>query len=80
MKTGREVDTFSFEFGVSIVEARFISTVSTYRFIRWREPGSDGRRIHRCIVIGTVQQFKNESVAIDAIVAPRREMNSRCMR
>ena len=43
---------------------------------RWREPGSDGRLVHRRIVIGTVEQFKNESAAARAIVALRREIKS----
>jgi integrase len=43
---------------------------------RWREPGSDGRRIHRRVVVGTVEQFKNESRAVQAIVGLRREINS----
>src|SRR6266567_1430894 len=43
---------------------------------RWREPGSDGRRVHRRIVIGTIKQFKNESAAARAIVALRREIKS----
>src|SRR6266567_3816331 len=43
---------------------------------RWREPGSDGRRVHRRIVIGTIEQFKNESAAAKAIVALRREIKS----
>ena len=41
---------------------------------RWREPGTDGRRVHRRIVIGTIEQFKNESAAAKAIVALRREI------
>lgn len=41
-----------------------------------REPGSDGRRIHRRLVIGTVEQFKDESVATRVIVPLRREINS----
>lgn len=43
---------------------------------RWREPGPDGRRVHRRIVIGTVEQFKNVSLAAKAIVPLRREINS----
>jgi len=43
---------------------------------RWREPGSDGRRVHRRIVIGTIEQFKDESAAARAIVALRREIKS----
>jgi len=42
---------------------------------RWREPGSDGRRIHRRVVIGTVEQFRNESRAVKAIAALRRDIN-----
>ena len=42
---------------------------------RWREPGSDGRRVHRRIVIGTVEQFESEARAASAIVALRREIN-----
>jgi len=41
---------------------------------RWREPGCDGRRVHRRIVVGTIEQFKNESAAAKAIVALRREI------
>lgn len=41
---------------------------------RWREPGCDGRRVHRQIVVGTIEQFKNESAAAKAIVALRREI------
>lgn len=47
---------------------------------RWREPGSDGRRIHRRLVIGTVEQFKDESVAVKAIVPLRREINAHARR
>ena len=43
---------------------------------RWREPGSDGRRVHRRIVIGTIEQFTNESAAAQAIIALRREIKS----
>jgi hypothetical protein len=42
---------------------------------RWKEPRSDGRRIHRRIVIGTADRFKSESAALKAIVALRREIN-----
>lgn len=43
---------------------------------RWREPGSDGRRVHRRIVIGTIERFKDECAAARAIVALRREIKS----
>jgi hypothetical protein len=32
---------------------------------RWREPGSDGRRIHRRLVIGTVEQFKENRLPLE---------------
>ncbi len=41
---------------------------------RWREPESDGRSIHRRIVIGTTEQFKDEAVAARAVVALSREI------
>ena len=41
---------------------------------RWREPGSDGRRVHRRIVVGTTEQFQNESAAAKAVAALRREI------
>jgi len=47
---------------------------------RWREPGSDGRRIHRRKVVGTVEQFKDESLAVKAIIPLRREINSHAHR
>jgi len=43
---------------------------------RWREPGSDGRRVHRRIVVGTVQQLRDETRAVRAILGLRREINS----
>jgi len=43
---------------------------------RWREPGSDGRRVHRRIVVGTVEQFRDETRAVRAILGLRREINS----
>lgn len=42
---------------------------------RWGESGSDGRRVHRRIVIGTVEQFESEARAAGAVVALRREIN-----
>jgi hypothetical protein len=43
---------------------------------RWRELGSDGRRVHRRIVVGTVEQFRDETRAVRAILGLRREINS----
>jgi hypothetical protein len=43
---------------------------------RWREAGPDGKRKHRRIVIGTVDQFNNVSSALAAIAALKQEINS----
>ena len=42
---------------------------------RWREPGSDGKPKHRRMVIGSLDQFKDQSSALLAITALRREIN-----
>jgi hypothetical protein len=42
---------------------------------RWREPGPDGRRKHRRMVIGSVMQFKDKDAAVRAISALRRDIN-----
>lgn len=43
---------------------------------RWREPGPDGRRVHRRRVIGTVEQLEEASVAFKTTAGLRREINS----
>jgi hypothetical protein len=42
---------------------------------RWREPGPDGRRKHRRMVVGSVIQFRDKSAAVHAISALRRDIN-----
>src|ERR1700758_285622 len=42
---------------------------------RWREPGADGKRKHRRIVIGSVAQFRDKDAAVRAISALRRDIN-----
>jgi integrase len=42
---------------------------------RWREPGADGKRKHRRIVLGSVEQLADEAAARQAIVALRLEFN-----
>jgi hypothetical protein len=42
---------------------------------RWREPGPDGRRKHRRIVIGSVIQFRDKDAAMRATSALRRDIN-----
>ena len=37
---------------------------------RWREPGPDGKRKHRRMVVGTTNEFGDEVAARQAIVAP----------
>lgn len=42
---------------------------------RWREPGADGRRKHRRMVLGSVEQLADEAAARQAISALRLEFN-----
>jgi integrase len=42
---------------------------------RWREPGADGKRRHRRIVLGSVEQLADETTARQAIAALRLEFN-----
>ena len=42
---------------------------------RWREPGPDGKRRHRRIVLGSVNQFEDRSAAFRATRALRRDIN-----
>src|SRR5579863_5773161 len=44
---------------------------------RWREPGANGTRRHRRIVVGSVDQISNESAARQAIAAPQFEINQK---
>jgi integrase len=47
---------------------------------RWREPGADGRRIHRRIVLGTTDELKNLASARKMVVGIRREINANDVR
>ncbi len=42
---------------------------------RWREPGPDGRRKHRRMVIGSVIQLRDKDAAVRALSALRRDIN-----
>jgi integrase len=42
---------------------------------RWREPGADGKRKHRRLVLGSVEQLADEAAARQAISALRVELN-----
>lgn len=42
---------------------------------RWREAGPDGNRKHRRMVLGSVEQLRDESAARQAISALRLEFN-----
>jgi integrase len=42
---------------------------------RWREPGPDGRRTHRRIVLGTAEDLKNIGSARQMVIGLRREIN-----
>jgi len=42
---------------------------------RWREPGADGKRKHRRLVLGSVEQLADEAAARQATSALRLELN-----
>ncbi len=42
---------------------------------RWREAGSDGKRKHRRMVIGSIAQFSDKSSALLEVTALRRQIN-----
>ena len=42
---------------------------------RWREPGADGRRIHRRIVLGTAEDLRSMASARKMVVGLMREIN-----
>lgn len=42
---------------------------------RWRERGSDGRKIHRRIVLGTAEDLKSMASARKMVVGLRHEIN-----
>ena len=47
---------------------------------RWREPGSDGKRRHRRIVLGSTLEFIDECAAWQAIVALQLDINGNDVR
>src|SRR6266852_3340515 len=47
---------------------------------RWWESGPTGRRIHRRIILGSVEQFRDKRSASQATVGLRREINSHDIR
>lgn len=42
---------------------------------RWREPGADGRRIHRRIVLGTAEDLKSIASLGKTVVGLKHEIN-----
>ncbi|HEX3103816.1 MAG TPA: site-specific integrase [Terriglobales bacterium] len=42
---------------------------------RWREPGADGKRRHRRLVLGSIEQLADETAARQAIAALKLEFN-----
>jgi integrase len=42
---------------------------------RWREPGADGKRKHRRMVVGSVHQFRNKTAVIRATSTLHRDIN-----
>lgn len=60
----------------SLIRARRQYGQDLWEF-RWREPGPDGKRKHRRIVLGSVEQFADEASARQAIAALDIDINYR---
>ena len=58
----------------SVIRARRQRGPDVWEF-RWREPGADGTRKHRRIVLGSLEQLADESAARQAISALRLQFN-----
>jgi integrase len=58
----------------SIIKAERKSGLDVWEF-RWREPGPDGKRKHRRMVIGRIDQFVDESAARGRIAALHLNIN-----
>jgi integrase len=58
----------------SVIRAERQSGPDVWEF-RWREPGADGKRKHRRMVLGSVEQLADEAAARQAISALRLELN-----
>ena len=58
----------------SVMRTERLSGPDVWEF-RWREPGPDGKRRHRRMVIGTVDEFPDEPTARQRITALGREIN-----
>lgn len=58
----------------SIIKAERKSGLDVWEF-RWREPGPDGKRKHRRMVIGRIDQFVDESAARGRIAALHLDIN-----
>jgi hypothetical protein len=58
----------------SIIKAERKSGLDVWEF-RWREPGPDGKRKHRRMVIGRIDQLVDESAARGRIAALHLDIN-----
>ena len=58
----------------SIIKAERKSGLDVWEF-RWREPGPDGKRKHRRMVIGRIDQFVDESAARGKIAGLHLDIN-----
>ena len=58
----------------SVIRAERQGGPAVWEF-RWREPGADGKRRHRRIVLGSVDQLADEAAARQTIAALRLEFN-----
>jgi integrase len=63
----------------SLIRRQRQQGASVWEF-RWREPGSDGKRRHRRIVLGSTLEFTDECAARQAIVALQLDINGNDVR
>ena len=63
----------------SLIRRQRQQGASVWEF-RWREPGSDGKRRHRRIVLGSTLEFIDECAARQAIVALQLDINGNDVR
>jgi hypothetical protein len=58
----------------SVIRAKRQRGPDVWEF-RWREPGADGKRRHRRMILGSIEQLADETAARLAIAALRLDLN-----
>jgi len=58
----------------SVIRAERLRGPDVWEF-RWREPGADGKRKHRRMILGSIEQLADEAAARQAIATLRLDLN-----